>query len=365
MICKPFTYILFIHYIHYICIGRGITEIGKAGYKLKGQDVPQSIINDENKCHEYSVPHVSFYDPKYVLDTSDSNSIQAQKCHEFFQILAICHEVIAEQATPPTTTTTSAAVTHATSASHTSEASATSAVEGATSAGPGGAVSSEVTYSAPNPDDHALVCAAKYFGYSFLNSTEDKILVQDRRQFTSINAKPPTSQHAPTGPATSNNTNSILSINILNTISFTSKRKCMSILVRHPLYNNQIILYCKGADSAIIPKLSRNLSENKGNFDTTYTADNTTNTTSSTNNNNNNSNSNNSNNNIFTATEAHAEEFANEGLRVLYIASRIIPDEVYHIWCEKYKRACTDLTEIERKKRGKVNSFFGKSALIN
>ena len=307
--------------ICYICSGRGITEIGKAGYKLKGQDVPQSIINDEYKCHEYSVPHVSFYDPKYVLDTSDSNSIQAQKCHEFFQILAICHEVIAEQATPPTPTTT-------------------------TSAAPEAAASSEVTYSAPNPDDHALVCAAKYFGYSFLNSTEDKILVQDRRQFTSINTIPPTSRHAP--PPPSNNTTTILAIPVLNTISFTSKRKCMSIIVRHPLYNNQIILYCKGADSAIIPKLSRNSAENKGNFDATHS-----NTDS-----NNNTNYNSSDNNIYTATEQHAEEFANEGLRVLYIASRIIPDEVYHIWCEKYKRALTDLAEIERKKRGKVNTFL-------
>lgn len=41
---------------------------------------------------------------------------------------------------------------------------------------------------------------------------------------------------------------------ILKVLPFDSSRKCMSIVVRAPI-TNEIIVYCKGADSAIFPRL--------------------------------------------------------------------------------------------------------------
>lgn len=42
---------------------------------------------------------------------------------------------------------------------------------------------------------------------------------------------------------------------ILNILPFDSNRKCMSIIIRHPV-TRQIILYCKGADSTLLPRLA-------------------------------------------------------------------------------------------------------------
>jgi phospholipid-translocating ATPase len=43
---------------------------------------------------------------------------------------------------------------------------------------------------------------------------------------------------------------------VLHVFEFDSVRKRMSIVVRHP-HTNQVILYCKGADSAVFSKLRR------------------------------------------------------------------------------------------------------------
>ena len=42
--------------------GEGITEIGKASWKLQNLDIPQRVLDGERKAQENAVPHVSFYD---------------------------------------------------------------------------------------------------------------------------------------------------------------------------------------------------------------------------------------------------------------------------------------------------------------
>jgi magnesium-transporting ATPase (P-type) len=71
-----------------------------------------------------------------------------------------------------------------------------------------------------------------------------------------------------------------------------SDRKRMSVIVRTP--NDEIKLYCKGADSVIMERLSSN------------------------------------DQNIQLTTE-HLGDFANDGLRTLCLAYRILPNEEYNV----------------------------------
>ena len=51
-------------------------------------------------------------------------------------------------------------------------------------------------------------------------------------------------------------------IHILHTLYFDAERKRMSVIVQHPA-TNDIVLYCKGADTAIIPQLRQIASGNQ------------------------------------------------------------------------------------------------------
>jgi phospholipid-translocating ATPase len=92
----------------------------------------------------------------------------------------------------------------------------------------------DIDFQAASPDELALVKAAQDLGW----------LVIDRP------AKSITLSY-PAGP---DSTESITeTYDILDVIEFSSKRKRMSIIVRFP--NGKICLFCKGADSAILPRL--------------------------------------------------------------------------------------------------------------
>lgn len=47
----------------------------------------------------------------------------------------------------------------------------------------------------------------------------------------------------------------MLEFDVLKILPFDSARKCMSVIVRQPV-SGEIILYCKGADSAIFSRLA-------------------------------------------------------------------------------------------------------------
>ncbi|KAK2868944.1 hypothetical protein Q7C36_000815 [Tachysurus vachellii] len=81
-------------------------------------------------------------------------------------------------------------------------------------------------YQAASPDEQALVCAARELGWVFLSRTRDSLMVSElgiTRQY-----------------------------NLLALLEFTSKRRCMSVLVRTP--EGAIKLYCKGADAVILAR---------------------------------------------------------------------------------------------------------------
>ena len=117
-----------------IVYGQGITEIGKASWKLQGKEVPSEVLEGERKAKANSRPHVTFYDANYDKVSADDNNPENKKIQHFFRTLAICHDVIAER------------------------------------------VDGQVKLSASNPDDEALVCASEYFGYKFFDR-RDKFIV--------------------------------------------------------------------------------------------------------------------------------------------------------------------------------------------
>ncbi|KAG7239038.1 hypothetical protein INR49_030303 [Caranx melampygus] len=84
-------------------------------------------------------------------------------------------------------------------------------------------------YQAASPDEEALVAAARELGWVFLSRTRDFVVVSELgviRQYQ-----------------------------LLALLDFTSKRRCMSVLVREP--EGGLKLYCKGADIVILERLQR------------------------------------------------------------------------------------------------------------
>ena len=86
-------------------------------------------------------------------------------------------------------------------------------------------------YNSSSPDELALVNAAKQFGFEFKGKdADDNYSVLDK------------------------NNSKLLNYKLLHVCEFNSTRKRMSVILRDPL--GKIILMCKGADSAILERLS-------------------------------------------------------------------------------------------------------------
>jgi phospholipid-translocating ATPase len=94
--------------------------------------------------------------------------------------------------------------------------------------------SGEIEFQAASPDELALVRAAQDLGY----------IVIDRLARSITLAYPGGADYAEQITE---------SYEILDIIEFSSRRKRMSIIVRFP--NGKICIFCKGADSAIMPRL--------------------------------------------------------------------------------------------------------------
>jgi magnesium-transporting ATPase (P-type) len=195
--------------INGVVYGQGITEIGRAAWKLLGKPVPADVEFAETEAALLAVPHVTFYDPGFYQDyeqpvptstnakspagTRSKQYVkpkegQKGKIQEFYRYIAVCHEVVPERMED-----------------------------------------GSVRLSAPNPDDEALVCAAAYFGYEFKDRREKVCLVHEKAS------------------------DRTLEITILYTIPFSSARKRMSVIIRD--VDGQIKIITKGADSMMFTRV--------------------------------------------------------------------------------------------------------------
>ncbi|KAI5117211.1 hypothetical protein M0805_003499 [Coniferiporia weirii] len=136
----------------------------------------------------------------------------------------------------------------------------------------------KIVYQASSPDEAALVAGAELLGYQFHIRKPKSVFVNIQgasREFQ-----------------------------ILNVCEFNSTRKRMSTVVRTP--EGQIKLYCKGADTVILERLSKNQP-------------------------------------YVEKTLAHLEDYATDGLRTLCLASRDISEAEYREWAAIYERAAATI----------------------
>lgn len=143
-------------------------------------------------------------------------------------------------------------------------------------------VTGAIKYQAASPDEGALVQGAADLGYKFTIRRPKGVTIHLEI------------------------TNSDSEYELLNICEFNSTRKRMSAIFRCP--DGVIRLFCKGADTVILERLSEMEPQP-----------------------------------FVDATIRHLEDFASEGLRTLCIASRIVPEEEYQEWAEKYYEASTAL----------------------
>ncbi len=136
----------------------------------------------------------------------------------------------------------------------------------------------KVIFQASSPDEAALVAGAETLGYQFVTRKPRSVFVNVRGRE--------------------------LEYEVLNVCEFNSTRKRMSTLVRTP--DGKIKLYCKGADTVIMARLSE-----KQPFAET--------------------------------TTLHLEDYATEGLRTLCVAMREVSEQEYRQWSKMYEQAAAQI----------------------
>ncbi|RAL46890.1 hypothetical protein DM860_005169 [Cuscuta australis] len=220
--------------------GRVVTEVERAMARRKGNERPEKlntyidpqVPNSHNFTTAKSIKGFNFQDER-LMNGRWAKEPHADVIHKFFNALAICHTVISDVKTP-----------------------------------------GQVSYEAESPDEAAFVVAAKELGFEFSGRTQTSIWLHEWDQEGSKRID--------------------RSYQLLHLLEFNPARKRMSVIVRTP--ENKLLLLCKGADSVVFRKLSKNgrLFEEK--------------------------------------TREHIEQYANAGLRTLVIAYRELGEEEFKSW---------------------------------
>ena len=155
----------------------------------------------------------------------------------------------------------------------------------------------EEQYICVSPDSIELVKAAKAQGWSYEESGNSNIkrvkVGEDKRE--NINFEK------------------------LQILEFSSDRKRESIIVKNP--EGKIILYCKGADSIIEQRLSKN-----------------------------------SNSQILTQSKYYVDKFSAQGLRTLFVAIKVISNKEYSTFEKELNEALNSLTNKDEK----INEVYEK-----
>lgn len=144
----------------------------------------------------------------------------------------------------------------------------------------------QIEFKAQSPDEAALVATARDCGFTVLGRNGDDLIVNVMGEERTYT--------------------------VLNTLEFNSTRKRMSAIVRMP--DGTIRLFCKGADSIIYSRLARGQQQE-----------------------------------LRKTTAGHLEMFAQEGLRTLCVAERVLSEEEYRVWSESHDLAASALTDREQK----------------
>ncbi len=167
-------------------------------------------------------------------------------------------------------------------------------------------VGEPVKYSASSPDENALVAAGAFAGFAFAERLPGYIRIGRTTAKGAFDDE----------------------FKFLQTLQFTSKRKMMSVIVKPTVTTSSeesgedyVLIISKGADNVITQKLAPESRSSPQ----------------------------------FGETMKIVDEDAKQGYRTLFIAQRRVPLPEYNAWEEKYRNACTNLAEIDKKSRDLPN----------
>ncbi|KAG5652780.1 hypothetical protein H0H81_003660 [Sphagnurus paluster] len=149
----------------------------------------------------------------------------------------------------------------------------------------------DIHYKAQSPDEAALVQAAADCGFVFCGRDKETLSLR-------------TPSSAP----------DVEKYELLNILEFTSARKRMSVVLRKlGGEDGRLFLLTKGADNIIFQRLKDSERD------------------------------------LMAETEEHLSEFANNGLRTLTLAYKVIQEADYQAWNERYHQATISLDDREAK----------------
>ncbi|PPQ70040.1 hypothetical protein CVT25_006368 [Psilocybe cyanescens] len=157
-----------------------------------------------------------------------------------------------------------------------------------------------INYKAESPDEAALVAAARDAGFPFIGKSKDTLEIEVMGQSEKYT--------------------------LLKLLEFNSTRKRMSVVLRCP--DGKLILYCKGADSVIYERLTKDHDPE-----------------------------------LKERTSKDMEMFANNGLRTLCISFRYLEEEEYLNWSRIYD-AATNTIENREEEIDKANALIEHSLII-
>ncbi|OVA04457.1 Cation-transporting P-type ATPase [Macleaya cordata] len=201
------------------------------------------ITSKDQKEHKPMIKGFSFEDSR-LMDGSWVKEPNAKTIMLFFRILALCQTALPEL----------------------------------------NEVTGSFNYEAESPDEAAFLVAAREFGFEFCKRTQTSVVIREKY---------------PSGNPVERE------FKILNLLEFDSKRKRMSVIVQDE--DGQILLMCKGADSIIFDRLSKN-----GRM---YEED----------------------------TSRHLNEYGEAGLRTLALAYRKLEESEYLAWNSEFQKAKTTI----------------------
>lgn len=229
-----------------VAYGRGMTEVEIAIAKRNGHRPPEADqVSAEIMNSAGSIKGFNFKDER-IMNGRWIKEAHADAIEIFFRVLAICHTVIPD-------------VNHQTG---------------------------EISYEAESPDESAFVIAARELGFEFYERTQTSISIYELDHES--------------GERVSR------SFNLLYVLEFSSSRKRMSVIVKSAA--NKLLLLCKGADSVMFERLSK---EGRGSED---------------------------------ATKDHVKMYAEAGLRTLVIAYRELSEDEFKSWEKEFLKAQTSVT---------------------
>lgn len=127
----------------------------------------------------------------------------------------------------------------------------------------------KLKYQAQSPDEDALTSSARNFGFVFKSRTPNSITIEVNGEMEIYE--------------------------LLCILDFNNTRKRMSVLLRR---NGIISLFCKGADTLVMERISHDAESQR----------------------------------LKSVTQTHLDKFANEGLRTLVCAYKEVSESFYRDW---------------------------------